>query len=171
MRSCKNSAESRVPFIHPAYILPNPSTLSHQETDVNRTQLTRLQTLFRFYQLSHALICVCVVLFHAVTCTDSQNHRHSQNTELLGTSPVGHVVKTPCFHFRGPRFDPWSGNQDLTCPATKKKKKKKIQSCLFTTRELLHASSLLCPHPPCLWCPDHGEKSRDTCVIKSFLPL
>ena len=24
--------------------------------------------------------------------------------------PVGPVVKTPCFHYRGHGFDPWSGN-------------------------------------------------------------
>ena len=29
--------------------------------------------------------------------------------------PGGPVVKTPCFHCRGHRFNPWWGNQDLTC--------------------------------------------------------
>ena len=26
--------------------------------------------------------------------------------------PGGPVVRTPCFHYRGPGLDPWSGNQD-----------------------------------------------------------
>ena len=39
--------------------------------------------------------------------------------------PGGPVVRTPCFHCRGPGFDPWSGNEDPTsCAAGQKKKKK-----------------------------------------------
>ena len=30
--------------------------------------------------------------------------------ERLRDFPGGPVVKTPCFHFRGHGFDPWSGN-------------------------------------------------------------
>ena len=29
--------------------------------------------------------------------------------------PGGPVIKTLSFHCRGPRFDPWSRNEDLTC--------------------------------------------------------
>ena len=31
------------------------------------------------------------------------------------------MVKTPRFYFRGCRFNPWSGNLDLACWATKKR--------------------------------------------------
>ena len=35
--------------------------------------------------------------------------------------PVSPEVKTPRFHFRGCRFNPWSGNLDPACWATKKR--------------------------------------------------
>ena len=40
------------------------------------------------------------------------------------------MVKTPQFHYRGHGFNPWSGNQDLTCHVAwpKKKEKKKRKS-------------------------------------------
>ena len=36
----------------------------------------------------------------------------------------GLAVKTPCSQCRGSRFDSWLGNQDPTCSAAKKGKKK-----------------------------------------------
>ena len=48
-------------------------------------------------------------------------------------SPGVPVVKTLCFHFRGCRFDPWSGNQDPMChvvqPKGKKQKETNKQTC------------------------------------------
>ena len=38
--------------------------------------------------------------------------------------PGNPVVKTPHLHCRGPRFNPWSGNQDLTCCMVWAKKEK-----------------------------------------------
>ena len=32
------------------------------------------------------------------------------------------MVKTPCFHFRGHRFDLWLGNKDPTCHTAQGKK-------------------------------------------------
>ena len=44
------------------------------------------------------------------------------------------VVRTPCFHCQGPRFDPWSGNQDpanhMACPKQKEKQKLFIQKSM-----------------------------------------
>ena len=40
--------------------------------------------------------------------------------------PGGPVVKTPCFHCRGLRFNPWPGNQDVACHKVWPKKKKKF---------------------------------------------
>ena len=39
--------------------------------------------------------------------------------------PGGPVVKTPCFHCRGHRFDPWLGKIPMPHGVTGKKKKKK----------------------------------------------
>ena len=46
-----------------------------------------------------------------------------------GDHPGCSVVKTPCFHCRGHRFNPWQGNlTSHTLPdAVKKKKKKKVE--------------------------------------------
>ena len=43
----------------------------------------------------------------------------------LAELPGGPVVKTPCFHCRGHRFNPWSGNYDPACPKARPKKRKK----------------------------------------------
>ena len=40
-------------------------------------------------------------------------------------TPDGLADKTPCFHYRGHGFDPWSGNQDLACLEMWPKEKKK----------------------------------------------
>ena len=42
--------------------------------------------------------------------------------KLLWEFPGGPVVRTPCFHCRGHRFDPWSGNlrSCMPCGAAKK---------------------------------------------------
>lgn len=40
--------------------------------------------------------------------------------------PGGPVVKTPCFHCRGCRFNPRPGNQDAACHKAWPKKKIKI---------------------------------------------
>ena len=45
--------------------------------------------------------------------------------------PEGPVVRIPCFHGRGHRFDSWSGNQDPTSCAMPPKKKKKRQEISF----------------------------------------
>ena len=43
--------------------------------------------------------------------------------------PGGPVVKTPRFHCRERRFNPWSGNQDPTCRAGCSQKKKTKVRC------------------------------------------
>ena len=39
--------------------------------------------------------------------------------------PGGPVVRTPCSHCRGPRFNSWLGNLEPTSPVVGQKKKKK----------------------------------------------
>ena len=41
--------------------------------------------------------------------------------------PGGPLVKTPCFHCRGCRFNPWSGNERGSCMPRCVAKKKKMQ--------------------------------------------
>ena len=50
-----------------------------------------------------------------------------------GDFPGGLVIKIPCFHCRGPGFDPWSGNKvpHATQHGKIKKKKKKNRSISF----------------------------------------
>ena len=42
-----------------------------------------------------------------------------------GNSLVVQWLKIPCFYYRGHRFDPWSENQDPTCPALQPKEREK----------------------------------------------
>ena len=59
----------------------------------------------------------------------------------LGDFPGGPVIKTPCFHCRGPGFHPWLGKQNPTCHMAQQRKKRKgrkkkrlgFQSWLSTT--------------------------------------
>ena len=49
--------------------------------------------------------------------------------------PDGSGVKTPCFHCRGDRIDPWSGNYNPTCFMAQTEKRKRtvrlsFESCL-----------------------------------------
>ena len=39
-----------------------------------------------------------------------------------GDFPGGPVVRMPCFHCRGHRFNSWSWNQDPACHSVKKQK-------------------------------------------------
>lgn len=44
----------------------------------------------------------------------------SFNFKLAGGDlPGGPVVRKPCFHRRGHRFNPWSWNQDSACQSVK----------------------------------------------------
>ena len=68
--------------------------------------------------------------------------------------PGGPEVKTPHFHCRGHRFDPWSGNQD---PAwgTAKKQNKQIYPSMLSFLELglgLQTTFLLCQLIPNSFC-------------------
>ena len=57
-----------------------------------------------------------------------------------GDFPGGPVVKTLCFHCRGRRFDPWSGNYDplsFTVRLKERKGKKGRKRLLFTVSEVL----------------------------------
>ena len=44
--------------------------------------------------------------------------------EAPGVFPAGPVVKIPCFHCKGHRFEPWMGNRDPTCPLALPKESK-----------------------------------------------
>ena len=52
-----------------------------------------------------------------------RENKHVRNNQ--GDFPGGPVVRAPSFHCRGPRFDPWLGNEDPTRLAARPKKKKK----------------------------------------------
>ena len=41
-----------------------------------------------------------------------------------GEFPDNPVGKTPCFHCKGLRLDPWSGNKDPTCRVVRPKQNK-----------------------------------------------
>ena len=59
-----------------------------------------------------------------------QTPREMRVKTKRGEFPGGTLVKILCFHYRGHRFDPWSENQDPTCPAlqpNEREKKKKDQ--------------------------------------------
>ena len=53
--------------------------------------------------------------------------------------PGGPVVRTPRFHCRGRRFDPWSGNWDPACHTLHSKKKKKGLCTFWATPTMLSA--------------------------------
>lgn len=74
----------------------------NQEIDIGMLLLTRLQTLFTFLAFSHAFICVYLVLCHFITCIDSCNHDHNQDTEPFlrhkGTPLCDLIVFIPLPH-------------------------------------------------------------------------
>ena len=49
-----------------------------------------------------------------------------------GDFPGGPVVKTPCFHCRGPRFHPWSGKFRMPRGVAKKKKAHRTRARIMT---------------------------------------
>ena len=63
--------------------------------------------------------------------------------------PSGPVVKTPYFHCRGPRFDPWLGNQDPACHVVQPKKnfflikKEKVRELTFNETCILCISHFI----------------------------
>ena len=52
-----------------------------------------------------------------------QTPREMRVKTKRGEFPGGTMVKILCFHYRGHRFDPWSENQDPTCPALQPKER------------------------------------------------
>lgn len=72
---------------------------------------------------------------------DSQSCVFTNIKKVLGNFPAGPLVRTPCFHSRGPRFSPWSGNSDLTSHVAKeqnhqkKKSFKWLETKIYTMRK------------------------------------
>ena len=54
----------------------------------------------------------------------SNNSEECKNLKMKGVFkiPGGPVVRTPCFHCRGPRFNPGGELRSLPCGAVKKRK-------------------------------------------------
>ena len=50
--------------------------------------------------------------FRFAPSATGQNHipRKGESSVTSGKFPCGPVVRTQCFHYRGPGFNPWSGN-------------------------------------------------------------
>ena len=59
--------------------------------------------------------------------------------------PGGPMVKTPHFHCRGHRFDPWSGSQDPTSHEAWQKKKNLVQRPPVSPPSVMAADPLLVP--------------------------
>lgn len=79
-------------------IICNHSTLSKPRIDTGTMLLTQVDILFSFHQFVYAFFSMCIVLQNFVTCMDSCNHQHSQNTELFRhrkETPSCYLTVTP----------------------------------------------------------------------------
>lgn len=113
------------------YIFDNAIHYQNQETDVSTIPLTRLQTLFVFYQFLHTLVCVCVcVLCNFTTCIYSCNCHHKEDPELF-------------YHYKG---TPWATQGTF-------------ENCSILSCKFKHNSSE--QHcPSCVSCSLNGHTSK-----------
>ena len=76
--------------------------------------------------------------------------------------PGSPMVKTPHFHCRGRRFNPWSGNKDPACctvrPKIFKKKKKKMEKLLGLLNHLPHTHN-----------QNIGSRIKGGCLYKGLI--
>ena len=75
------------------------------------------------------------------------------------------MVRTPCFHCNGHRFDPWLGNKDPIWPSQKKKRKKQHASKIPSTSRVMYG------HVPCfqksqLSFTTFSEEHRPECSMR-----
>ena len=63
-------------------------------------------------------------------------YKHGEETKLrVWDFPGGPVVKIPHFHYRGHRFEPWSGKFHMPCGEAEKKKKRITKIIILILKE------------------------------------